>query len=288
MMPIDPFPVAQGVAGIVPIIHGDGRWVIFKKHEILPWRNEAAILPASMVWARHAFAARDWSKGSASHGNAKVIGSLAPGVPTHGKDDNGNVTVTADALEFLGLLEDIASLDSPVGIKPNGATVDYLVNSSKAWEVWERLMGNAERAAARIYLGTDGTLGAVGGAPGVDIQALFGVARTRVEGDLACISSALLTGVIEPWCAVNFGDSSQAPRREYAIPDSDADAAAESFQKRSAAFWADIHNALQTQSGPLDPEYVEDLAKRYGVPVPKFTGRAVEPDGSVAQVQRAA
>ena len=32
----------------LPIIHGDGRWVIFKKNDIDPFRHEAALLPAAL------------------------------------------------------------------------------------------------------------------------------------------------------------------------------------------------------------------------------------------------
>ena len=65
----------------IPIVHGDGRWVIFSDYEIEPFRH-ATLLPAALVWARHAFAARDWSRGSKnSRIGAKVIGELPSGVP---------------------------------------------------------------------------------------------------------------------------------------------------------------------------------------------------------------
>ena len=35
-----------------------------------------AIIAAAVIWARHAFAAKDWTMGSATHGNAKPIGTL--------------------------------------------------------------------------------------------------------------------------------------------------------------------------------------------------------------------
>jgi hypothetical protein len=55
----------------------------------------------------------------------------------------------------------------------------HLVNSSQAWEVWAKLAEVAERRAARIYLGTDGVLGAQGGAPGVDISRSSASRRRR-------------------------------------------------------------------------------------------------------------
>jgi len=268
-LPGDPYPLDTGCGSQMPIIHGDGRWVVFSKHELTPWRNEAALIPAALVWARHAFAARDWGKGSSSHGNAKVVGTLPEGVPLQATSDEGETGWSNEAAAFMELLQDIQSLDTPVGIMPANSNIDYLVNSSKAWEVWERLMLNAERAAARIYLGTDGILGAQGGAPGVDVQALFGVARTRVEGDLQCITRALRTGLIEPWTAINFGDSSQAPERRYQIPDVDSDAMMESISKRETSMWASITAAKANgMAGPELQDYANTLAENYDVSTP--------------------
>jgi hypothetical protein len=133
--------------------------------------------------------------------------------------------------------------------------------------VWHELVLNAEKAAARIYLGTDGTLGAQGGAPGVDITALFGVATTKVQGDFQCIERALLTGLIEPWCALNFGDSTLAPTRRYLLPDPDEDARRASVGTRRSAFFADI-KASRDNGFEITQAYVEATAKAYDVDAP--------------------
>ncbi len=246
----------------VPIVHGDGRWVVFAKHAWEPWKQEAALLPAALVWARHAFACRDWAKGSVAHGNAKVIGEMPEGMALQ---DGGDLT--AEAAAFLELLRAIASADTPIGLRPAGAKTDFLTNNSTAWQVWERLVLNAEKAAARIYLGTDGTLGATGGAPGVDISELFGVATTRVEGDLRAIERGLLTGLIEPWCAVNFGDSTLAPCRRYKIPDADEAARVTALTARRAAFYADVASA-KAAGFDVTQDFVDDVARVYEVDAP--------------------
>lgn len=250
--------------GFVPIVHGDGRWIVFRSHEIMPWRQDAALLSAALVWARHALGARDWSKGSASHGNAKVIGQLPEGVALQESDGSGGTSVTDEASAMLSLLQDIASQDCPVGIAPAGSKIDYLTNGSRAWEVWERLMLNAERAAARIYLGTDGTLGATGGAPGVDISQLFGVATTIVQGDLSAIERGLRTGAIEPWCALNFGDSTAAPSREYVIPDPDAEQVREKLAANEAALCKAI-TERKSAGFEVTQAWVDALADAFGV-----------------------
>jgi hypothetical protein len=248
------------VGSEVPIVHGDGRWIVFSKHEVDPFRQEAALLPAAIVWARHAYAARDWAKGSVAHGSAKIVGELPEGVPLQESDGS----LTGEAVAFMQLLRAIASDDAPAGIRPSGSKVDFMTNNSTAWQVWTQLVDNAEKAAARIYLGTDGTLGANGGAPGVDITALFGVATTKVQGDLAAISRGINTGAIEPWCAINFGDSTLAPKHRYKVPNEDEDAVADSYAKRQAAFFADI-KAARENGFDVTQDYVNGLAAKYRV-----------------------
>ena len=264
---------------VVPIIHGDGRWGIITNHETLPFRQDAAVLPGALVWASHAFAQRDWAKGSASHGNAKVVGTMPEGVALQGKDEGGFDQLTAEAAALLTALEAVASQDQPVVIKPAGSQLDYLVNGSQAWEVWSKLGENREKAAARIYTGTDALLGAQGGAPGIDITALFGVSTTIVEGDLGAIQRGLRTGTIEPWTAINHGDSSLAPERAYLIPDPKADTRRKSFGERTTSMVAAIKTAKDAQMR-VTQEWVDDLAKGYDVPAPMVLETAPAPSPS--------
>ena len=257
----------------VPIVHGDGRWVVYSKHDDHPERQDAAVLSGALMWAVGAHATRDWAKGSVSHGNAKVIGEMAAGVALQ---DSESGALTDEAQAMIELLRSVAQDDVPIGIKPAGSKLDYLVNSSSAWQVWKELVTLAEKGAARIYLGTDGTLGSQGGAPGVDVDALFGVARTYIEGDLRCIERAFYSGVLVPWTAINFGDSSLAPRRLYQIPDVDGDAAIDALAKRESAFWAAL--ALAREAGcVVDQRWISEAAERYRVTAPTLAELAATP-----------
>jgi len=230
------------------------------KHDNEPWKQDACVMPGSLIWARHATAVRDWAKGSTSHGNPKVVGEMPVGMAI----TNADGSLTTEATDFLALLQAISGLEAPAGIRPAGSKTDYMVNSSRAWEVWERLALNGEKAAARVYLGTDGVLGSVGGAPGVDIATLFGVATTIVQGDLGAISRAIKTGVIDPWAAMNFGDSALAPTRRYLMPDPDEDAQRSSYAVRASAFHADV-KAHRDNGLLVDDALIAELARRYGV-----------------------
>lgn len=206
---------------IVDIVHGDSRWVVFRKFQNLPWTQEACLLPASFVWAAHANGLKDWAQVSTSHGQAKIIGALPEGVSLQ-SDAAGTLTPQAEGL--LNMLQDLVSGEAGAGIHEANAKVNFLANGSTAWQVFHELIQNREKAAARIYTGTDATMGSQGGAPGVDIAALFGVATTKVQGDFGAIESAWYTGVSQPWAAMNEGDSRYAPRLVYQMPDTDSKA----------------------------------------------------------------
>lgn len=254
--------VANDGAFEVEIVHGDGRWTVFTNHEHEPWK-QGAMSAIPLVWACHAFAVKDWAKGAAAHGSAKMVGELPAGMVLQKED--GSLSPEAEA--FIEMLRSFVSDDAPVGIRPAGSKTEFVVNTSTAWQVYSELILNREKASARIYQGTDALLGSQGGAPGVDITAMFGVATTLVQGDVQALERGFREGVIEPWCAMNFGDSSLAPKRRYLLPDVDADAARESMAKRVVQFQAEM-KAHKDLGFVLTQEWLNERAKAYGVPAP--------------------
>lgn len=212
----------------VDIMHGDGRWIVFRKVRHLPWTQDACVLPGGLVWAAHATGLADWNAVTRAHGMSKIVGELPEGVALNDADGQ----LTAEARAFLEMLRDMVSGDVAAGLRPPGSKTDFLASGSSAWQVFDTLITGREKAAARIYLGTDATLGSVGGAPGVDIATLFGVATTRLQGDLGAIEEGLSSGLYVPWAAVNLGDSRYAPRFEYLIPDPDEDAKSTEYAAR--------------------------------------------------------
>lgn len=246
-------PVA--VNGEVEICHGDGRWIVFEGSEIEPWRD-CCLLPGALTWARHAFGLRDWAKGSAAHGNAKVIGELP---------DTTGIN-TPEGAQFLELLVAVAGADMPVGIKPNGSKVDYLTNNSAAWQIFKELVGESKTSASQIYLGHDGMLGVNGAGPGVDLRTLLGVTDSIAEGDMHTIERQLLTGAIEIWTAVNFGDSRLAPKRIYQIPDVDQDDRRQAIAAMREALYSAIERERQLGFN-VTPARIATLAEEYGVSI---------------------
>lgn len=257
---------ARDETGRIDITHGDGEWIIFRKSADKPWTQEACLLPGALLWAAHTGALADWAGGSRAHGDPKVTGELPEGFAL--LDADGELTPEATA--FLALLVDIVAGEAPAGLIPPGAKANFMAGSSNAWQIFVELVENREKAAARIYLGTDAILGTVGGAPGIDISALFAVASTLLQSDLLAIQTGLKTGLYEPWTAINEGDTRLAPHLEYVLPDPDADAR----QAEQAAKRTRLHTLIgemREQKLEVTQADVDRLAAELGVsPTPRL------------------
>lgn len=250
----------DGGAADMPIIHGDGEWIVFKKYDLEPWKQDACILPGGLLWAALAGAVKDWNLASTSHGQAKMIAQLPEGFALQ----NADGSLSADAAALLALIQGIISGENGAGIVPHGTETDFLSNGSNAWQVFKELVDNREKIATRIYLGTDAILGATGGAPGVDIAALFRVASTIVQGDLDVICDGINIGMLQPWAAINDGDSRNAPTLEFRMPDPDAAAVAAERDAKEKQ----LIEALERRKAAgfnVDQATVNELAAAYGV-----------------------
>jgi hypothetical protein len=244
-----------------PIIHGDGEWIIFRKFFDRPWRQSACVLPAGLIWAAHANGLRDWAANAAAHGNVKLVGELPEGVSL--RNASG---LTAEAAAFLEMLQDLISGDAGAGIRPFGSKTEVVAANGTNYQVFSEMLLSREKAAARVYLGTDATLGASGDAPGVDISALFGIATVIVQGDLEAIEQGLNEGLYDPWTAVNDGDSRYAPRFKFQLPDPDEDRKSEQDAKRRERLFVAIKE-YKANGMVLTQAEVDALAKSLRVSV---------------------
>jgi hypothetical protein len=249
-----------------PITHGDGRWIVFRAGDYMPWREAACILPAAFVWAAHSEGIADWQSSSRAHGLAKIIGELPEGSALT-EDDEDVPDVVSD---FLDALRDIVEGETNVAIKPFGAKAEFIANSSTAWQVFKENIESREKAAARIYLGTDAMLGSVGGAPGVDISALFGVLTTKLQGDFDAIEDGLDSGLYVPWTAINFGDARYAPALRFQLPDPDENRKHEALAANRERLTA-IIEGMRRQQFEITQDVVDRIAGELGIaPPPKI------------------
>jgi phage gp29-like protein len=242
-----------GVVDICASGPADGEWVVFRSYELKPW-TWGAVVPLALVWADRAFGVRDRARSSTSHGNAKMIGELPEGVPID--SDEGHA--------FLQLLEAMHG-DLPFGIRPFGAQTEMLVNTSQAWQIFKEIIDGRENDADTVLLGQAKSV--VDSSQRLETAQLFGVRNDLVEGDLGTITDGILRGTIEPWTAINFGDSSLAPQRKWLMPDADEDARRASYAKQMDAFNKAIADARANEF-VVDQDYVCRIADAYGVYAP--------------------
>jgi hypothetical protein len=253
---------------IVPITHGDSRWIVFRRTATTPWREDACVLPAGLVWAAHSEGLAHWLASSKAHGLAKFVGVMPEGYELNEEDNNDTVPDVVE--EFMDLLKDLAEGDTQYGLKPLGSEVDFLTNNSTAWQVFAENILSREKAAARIFLGTDAILGSVGGAPGVDISALFGVATTRLQGDFTALVDGLYSGLYVPWTAINHGDSRHAPKQEFLLPDPDTERTREAQAKNRERFDSAIER-MRANGLRVTQDAVNAIAAEFGItPIPEL------------------
>jgi hypothetical protein len=248
--------------GTVTITHGDGRWIVFRKFGVAPWTQDACVLPGALLWAAHGGAISDWAGASFSHGQPKVIGTLREGVTL-----GDGQTLTPEAQALLNVITALVSGESGAGVIPAGSKAELLFNGSTAWQVFDRLGTNREKAAMRIYLGTDAALGSQGGAPGVDIASLFNVASTRIQGDLEALERGFREGMIEPWARMHGVSAEDTPELAYAMPDADG-------ERRSAQEAAAVERlgamieTLKKAGLDVTQDTIDALVRVLGVSVP--------------------
>lgn len=256
----------------VDIQHGDSRWVVFRTYATEPWAHAACLLPGALLWAAHTPALADWASSIRAHGLAKLMGELPEGVSL--VDHIGQQTPEAAA--FLNLLNDMVQGNSCVGIRPAGSKTDIMMNGSTAYQVFDTFANNREKAAARIWQGTDAALGSMGGGPGVDIAALFGVATTKVQGDFMALEEGLNTGLYQPWAAINDGSSRYAPSIRYQMPDPDEDAKRAQYASNVERLGKSLA-VMRDQKLTVDQDVVNRLAAIFGItPAPRLAAMSTD------------
>lgn len=255
----------DGAAEEETIVHGNGRWTIYCSHENAPWTQEAAVLPGALIWADKAYGRRDRSAASKSIGNVKVVGALPEGVPLQVLNEDGTMSVSPDAAAFQTLLVELADTEQSAGVKPAGSEIDILTNqATSAWQVFNDIIRGGEVSAAKIYLGTDALSGTQSAGPGTDAARLWGIRQDIVESDLGTIERCFHEGVMQVWCAINFGDSALAPYRCYEMPDPDEEARLEALGTRTKLFF-DALAGIRANGLEITQEKLDELADAYDV-----------------------
>lgn len=251
--PITQKPMALTTEGEIPIVHGDGRWIVSAESSAEPWRW-GALVALALLWPKLSLARRDQSASAQSHGDDKWIGTLPQGI-------------ALDSEEGIALLVEMTKLYETrrAMLKPFGAEVERVEAEGTNWQIFKELLGETSRDVQRVLLGQDGTMTNSGGNY-IKSWGLFGVRNDIVEADLRIIGAAYSTGLLRPWSLINFG---RWDRLEYAwqMPDADADARRESIAQRRKDFNATI-TETRANGFLVDQAFVDALARELGIDPP--------------------
>lgn len=243
--------LAQTTDGLVPVVHGDGKWVVVRVRETKPWQS-GALVPLAVVWPDGGYGRRDRSRNAEAHGEAKAVGYLPEGVNVAGPEG----LAMAAALQKLHAARGLM-------VAPYGSEVKYLESMNQAWQIFREILTSSRSDAQLIMLGQDGAASSTGGNY-VKSSVLFGVRNDIVEGDVGSVGRAIGEGTLGPWEAVNFGAGGDLLSLHWLMPDADEDARRESHAKRTADFNAAV-KAYRENGFEISQEFVAALANSFGI-----------------------
>ena len=239
----------------VPVVHGDGKWIVVAEHELRP-HTWGALVPLALLFADRQYGVRDRSRSAESHGDDKWIGELPPNMTT----DSPQAQKLEDQL--LRLYEARRAL-----VVPNETKVNRSEATGQNWQIFKELIESCDRDAARILLGQDGSMTNSGGNY-IKAWGLFGVRNDIVEAKLAAMSRAISTGLLRPWSLINFGRWDKLVFR-WLIPDADEDTRRESLAKRHDDFLR-IWSARKVAGFTVTQQDADELATALGIPAPRI------------------
>jgi hypothetical protein len=249
--------------GVVPVVHGDGKWVVATLHAEEPWQW-GATKALGLSWPSRAHGKRDRNVQSEAQALAKIIGTLPQGVAI--KDPDGQ--------KFVEALQKLRQFRAG-GVFPHGSEIKLLESMAQGWQIVRELLKGEDSDIARALLGHDGVMRAEGGNYVKDHH-IFGVRQDLVEGDLGGGARALNSGVLLPWAIWNLGDPALAPRLEWLFPDPDEAARKKMLAEQHQAF-NDTIAAYKANGFEVDQAYVDQLAAQYGIDPPKLLDKPPAP-----------
>jgi hypothetical protein len=249
--------------GDVPIVHGDGRWIVVQKRQRKAWQS-AAGKSAFMLFATRQLGIRDRSNSAESHGDDKWLGTLPEGI-------------ALDSPEALKLLQELLKMYEPrrALVVPFGATVKRDEALAQNYQIFKELIESCDRDVQCVFLGQDGSMTNSGGNY-VKAWGLFGVRNDIIESDLSAMGRAISTGLLRPWSLVNFGRWDRL-QFKWLIPDADEDARRESIAKRHDDFDR-IVKARRENGFVVDQAFCDALAAELGIATPALADAT--PSGS--------
>jgi len=237
--------------GVVPILPGDGKWVVLTYARTRSWMR-GAVRCLGLEDAVRTYAVRDWARYSEKHG-FPIVGLKVP-------------LASSETQQTRDMVDEVMSLGSEGLIvlpqsERQGASYDATLIEPRdtAWQAFERLIERCDADVSLAILGQNLTSEVTGGSFAA-AQVHDRVRTDYLEADSALIASALRAQLAVPWAQFNYGRPELAPTARWdASPPSDRGDEASSL---GAA--GDAVRSWQEAGADVD---VDALADRFGVPL---------------------
>lgn len=255
--------IAISQDGNIPIIPGDGKWLLYAPHgEYRGWVH-GAIRAVTEPWLYRHFGARDMARFSELHG-----------LPTR----KGKVPAASDPTERGNFEQNLANLGSDAAlIVPTGVdgvnSYDYELVEAKdtAWESFPGLIDRADMDIVLAILMVNLTTEVKGGSFAAT-TAHMDKERGGTEFDNQGWKHAIHNQVAAPFAWLNYGDPSLAPWTEWDIKSRDeANDAADRFGKIGAAINVLRQGGIEFTDAEKTRQWMVKVFDLQGLPEFKIT-----------------
>lgn len=196
--------IALGQDGQIPIVPGDGKWLLHAPFgEYRGWIR-GAIRAVSEPWMLRHFAYRDMARYSEVHGQPTRVGKV-PAVC-----DKEERAYFEAAIANLGAE---TSMILPQGVDGQmGSGYDYGLVEAKdrAWQVFGGLIERCDTSIVLAIMSQNLTTEVTGGSFAAT-TAHMGIRQSRIQGDNAAWKNTIYNQLARPFAYFNFGDANLAP-----------------------------------------------------------------------------
>ena len=270
------WPTRQHIAvtldGQVPIVPGDGHWVLHAPYGSYRGWMRGALRALAQWWLARNYALRDWARYSERHGFPILLADTPFGA------DPDDIVAYRQALATLGQESILQTPAGPDAQKYGKYDLRYLEARDRAWQGFQELISQCNDEITLALLGQNLTSQVKEGS--------FAAARVHadvrqaiLEADARALAKTFYNQVLRPFAAFNFDDPDIAPVVSWDVrPQEDLEQKAKTFGSFAQAL-----QYLRTAGFALkDPE---TFARKFGL-----TGlelREVPPVQIEAQLARA-
>lgn len=238
----------QTEEGIIPIVPGDGRWILFTPYgSRRPWAS-ALYTKLAIPWLLKRFSLEDRANHSETLGSPIWVGTASQG------------STEKQRSKFLSQLRSLGK--SGKVVLPNGWDFNLRESTSKSWEIYTE---QVKWANEEFAIGIAGQLVTTEGTSGFSNGSIF----ENIKGDYIRLDGQRLSGCIreqglEHWARLNYGQRKDAPWPQWATEKPlDLAVAADSIGKLGQSIKA-MDEALAPHGMKVD---AKKLVDQHGIPV---------------------